>query len=175
VIIDVLHDALETPFLQRPYVAAGKILDDAGGWRSDGSWAIVLLAEPSGQDGEAQRIGTDGGVAIRRSLGRRKGIGKLPNHRVFAFFRSICPVHILRTAREALRRDSEAGSSIGGLPAIPILGLDGERNIEMDKGQRDCLFGRATSEFRSLEPTVIDCRKVDRAQPDGMIPCALRL
>ena len=46
-----------------------------------------LPAELPCQDGEAQGIGTDGGVAIVRGFRRRKRIGKAPNDGVVEFVR----------------------------------------------------------------------------------------
>ena len=81
IFVDILHDALEAPFLQRPHVAAGMVLAGCG----VGSPGIGLPAELPCQDGEAQGVGANGGVGIVREFRCRKRIRKAPNDGVFEF------------------------------------------------------------------------------------------
>ena len=81
-IIDILQDALEAPFLQRPHIPAGMVLGGSG----VGSRGISLLAELPGQDGEAEGVGTDRRVGIMRGFRCRKCVGKAPNDGVFEIF-----------------------------------------------------------------------------------------
>jgi hypothetical protein len=135
---------------------------------------IVLPTELPGQDSEAQRVGADGRVVIMRSFGRRKGIGKASNDGVFDLFCNKSR-RISDVARQALRGDLEAISTIVGFSRVLILCLDGKGDVEMEERQRDGIFGRVVGEFRLFPPTLANRRKLDRAEPDDMILGVLRV
>jgi hypothetical protein len=170
-IVYILEDTLETPFLQRPYVSTATVLGGASGRRGLGSPGIDLPAIMPGHNGQAQGIRTDFRVVIVRSFRGRKGVGKMLDDRVLAILDCRGLFDVFRTTSKALGRNLEAGNAVDGFRDIPILCGDSKDQIEMHERQRYAVPGEANPEIRSFEtiPSVTNSSEVDRLGVDDMI------
>ena len=143
IVVDILHDALEAPFLQRPHRPANPafmITLGRLGLALSGHRPPACLA---GQNGQTQRIDKDGRMGMVHGFGGRERIREALHHRIRESFRARLPIDLRGGARKPFRGHPEARLAVGRSPHVRRRRLDGQRNIQMNEGERHGLLAGA--------------------------------